>query len=103
VQDTLLATVALLESIGPELGRPYVDTLKGSKFTNMKELRFSAAHGVWRVAFVFDPSRQAILLVVGDKAGVNQGRFYKAMIAKADARYAAHLQRLRALPTRRGH
>jgi hypothetical protein len=97
VQDALLAAVALLENMGPQLGRPHVDTLKGSKYANMKELRFPAAGGVWRVAFAFDPGRQAILLIAGDKAGVNQGRFYKALIAKADARYTAHLRRLRDL------
>jgi hypothetical protein len=48
VQDELLATAKLLEDYGPELGRPHVDTLKGSKHTHMKELRFNAAGGVWR-------------------------------------------------------
>jgi hypothetical protein len=60
----------------------------------MKELRFSAADGVWRVAFAFDPRRQAIVLVAGDKAGVSEARFYKRMIAKADKRFTAHLRRL---------
>jgi len=46
-----------------------VDTLKGSRYANMKELRFSAADGEWRVAFAFDPRRAAILLVAGDKSG----------------------------------
>ncbi|HEX4179995.1 MAG TPA: type II toxin-antitoxin system RelE/ParE family toxin, partial [Caulobacteraceae bacterium] len=72
VQDELLAMTALLETYGPALGRPHVDTLSGSKHANMKELRFKAADGVWRVAFAFDPSRRAILLVAGDKAGVVQ-------------------------------
>lgn len=54
------------------LGRPYVDTLEGSKYPNMKELRFTADDGVWRVAFAFDPQREAIVLVAGDKAGVAQ-------------------------------
>lgn len=73
------------------LGRPHVDTLAGSRFPNMKELRFEAADGVWRVAFAFDPDRPAILLVAGDKSGVAQRRFYRALIAKADKRFAAHL------------
>ena len=103
VQDALLAAVTLLENAGPELGRPFVDTLKGSKYANMKELRFSASRGVWRVAFAFDPSRQAVLLVAGDKTGVSQARFYRSLIAIADARYSAHLQRLRDRLTRRGH
>ena len=103
VQDALLSAVALLESYGPGLGRPYVDTLKESKYANMKELRFQTARGAWRVAFALDPGRQAILPVAGDKAGVNQGRFYKSLIAKADARYAAHLRRPDYLLGRRGH
>ena len=61
----------------------------------MKELRFKAADGVWRVAFAFDPSRQAILLVAGDKAGVAQKRFYTALVRKADARFAKHLKGLK--------
>jgi hypothetical protein len=43
----------------------------------MKELRFDASGGVWRVAFAFDPRRRAILLVAGDKSGVSEKRFYK--------------------------
>jgi len=101
-QDALLAAVNVLESYGPDLGRPFVDTLKGSKYPNMKELRFAAANGAWRVAFAFDPSRQAILLVAGDKAGVSQNRFYRSMIAKADQRYGAHLKRMRDTLTMRG-
>src|SRR5258708_11207472 len=70
VQDELLAHSGLLERCGPQLGRPRVDTLNGSSHANMKELRFDAADGVWRVAFAFDPKRAAILLVAGDKSGV---------------------------------
>ena len=69
VQDELLAQARLLEEFGPTLGRPRVDTLNGSRHANMKELRFNAADGVWRVAFAFDPRRQAILLAAGDKSG----------------------------------
>ena len=61
----------------------------------MKELRFDADDGVWRVAFAFDPTRKAILLVAGDKAGVAQKRFYKALIARADRRFAAHVAMLK--------
>ncbi len=69
VQDELLAHAKLLEQFGPQLGRPHVDTLKGSRHANMKELRFEADRGVWRIAFAFDPQRSAILLVAGDKSG----------------------------------
>ncbi len=94
VQDELAANVQLLKTFGPELGRPYVDTLNGSKHANMKELRFDADNGVWRVAFAFDPGRNAILLVTGDKAGISQKRFYRKLIAKADKRYDNHLKDL---------
>lgn len=60
VQDELLAHITVLETFGPQLGRPRVDTLKGSRHANMKELRFDAADGVWRFAFAFDPRRRAI-------------------------------------------
>ncbi len=69
VQRELLARALLLERFGPQLGRPHVDTLKGSSHANMKELRFDAAGGVWRVAFAFDPKRNAVLLIAGDKSG----------------------------------
>jgi len=62
----------------------------------MKELRFEADGGVWRVAFAFDPKREAILLVAGDKSGDGEKRFYKSLIAKADKRFKAHLDRLNA-------
>jgi len=95
VRLELLAQAKLLEHFGPQLGRPRVDTLKGSKHANMKELRFDADGGVWRVGFAFDPTRQGILLVAGDKSGGSSSRFYKNLIAKSDARFDAHLERLR--------
>ena len=94
LQDELLAHALLLRDFGPGLGRPTVDTLKGSKHTNMKEMRFAWAGEVWRVAFAFDTKRQAILLVGGDKGGADQRRFYKRLIATADARFDGHLASL---------
>lgn len=94
VIDALEEEVRLLEITGPQLGRPQVDTLKASKYSNMKELRFDADKGVWRVAFAFDPDRKAILLVGGNKAGVNQRRFYKQLIRTADERFSDHLEKL---------
>lgn len=91
VQDAILARVLLLEREGPSLGRPHVDTLTGSRHANMKELRCNAAGGVWRIAFAFDPDRQAILLVGGDKSGGSEKRFYKRLIARADERFDRHL------------
>jgi len=94
VQDELLAYAKLLEFQGPHLKRPQADTLNGSSYANMKELRFKVAGGVWRVAFAFDPKRKGILLVAGDKSGTSQKRFYKQLIAKADKRFGEHLSRL---------
>lgn len=95
VQDEMLALAGLLRAEGPHLKRPHADTLGGSVHANMKELRFEAAGGVWRVAYAFDPERSGILLVAGDKAGVSQKRFYKSLIRRADERFGAHLRALK--------
>lgn len=95
VQDELLAHATFLQQSGPTIGRPRVDTLKGSRHANMKELRFDADGGVWRVAFAFDPRRHAILLVAGDKSGIGQKRFYRKLIEKADRRFEVHLARMK--------
>jgi hypothetical protein len=94
VRRELLALARVLQEFGPQLGRPRVDTLNGSRHANMKELRFSAAGGEWRVAFAFDPRRKAILLVAGDKSGGSQRRFYRELVRKADERFYAHLARI---------
>lgn len=88
VQDTLLAHLIPLAEFGPSLGRPLVDRLKGGALTSLKELRFSADGGVWRVAFSFDRNRVAVLLAAGDKQRVNQDRFYKALIKLAEQRFS---------------
>ena len=94
MQDELLAHARLLAEFGPNLGRHTVDTLKGSRHANMKELRFSWTGEIWRVAFAFDPLRQAVMLVGGDKGGADQRRFYKRLIQLADDRYSDHLTTL---------
>jgi hypothetical protein len=96
LQDELLAHAKLLQAFGPNLDRPTVDTLKGSRHTNMKELRFGWRRQAWRVAFAFDPKRRAILLVGGDKGGADQKRFYKQLIGIADRRFDQHLAALTA-------
>lgn len=95
VRTALQVEIEVLEEFGPQLGRPQVDTLNGSLHSNMKELRFNADKGVWRVAFAFDPERKAILLVGGNKAGANQEKFYKKLIKTADARFNEHLESLK--------
>ena len=95
VQNEILANSRLLQQFRPLLKRPRADTLNASPHANMKELRVDAADGVWPVAFAFDPKRKAILLVVGDKSGVSEKKFYKQLIDKADERFDAHLARLK--------
>ncbi len=93
VRTEIFALTRLLQQFGPQVGRPRVDTLNDSRHANMKELRFSAADGEWRVAFAFDTKRKGILLVAGDKSGVSGKRFYREFIRKADNRFDAHLAR----------
>lgn len=80
----------LLSETGPTLGRPHVDTVRGSAYPNMKELRVK--RGQTRVFFAFDPRRVAILLIAGGKAGNN--RFYEELVPRADGLYARHLERI---------
>ena len=96
VQDELLAHANLLKEFGPLLKRPAADTLHGSRHENMKELRFRAADGVWRIAFAFDPEQKAILLTGGDKSGGGEKRFYRQLIKRADARFDRHIDFLKA-------
>ena len=96
VQVEVTAAVEVLRQVGPTLGRPFVDTLSGSKHANMKELRVRISGQVIRIAFAFDPRRSAILLAAGAKQGKNQSRFYRQLLAKADALFDAHLTALRA-------
>jgi hypothetical protein len=88
VQQKICEKVNILD---PLLGRPNVDTLAGSDHKKMKELRFDAAGGVWRVAFAFDHDRRAILLAADDKSGQSEKQFYARLIEKADRRYNRYL------------
>lgn len=90
----IAALAKLLRRFGPQLRRPHCDTLKGSRHANMKELRFTLPDGEWRVAFAFNPVRQAILLVGGSKSGVSEKQFYRDLIRVADERFNAHLKTL---------
>lgn len=92
LQDEILAHVALLRERGPQLGRPYVDTVEGSAYTNMKELRVQFRGDPWRILFAFDPTRTAILLVGGSKRG--DKRWYKKHLPIADERFKQHLRRM---------
>lgn len=77
----------MLAEDGPALGRPLVDTIKGSAFKNMKELRPGSTGATEiRILFAFDPKRQAVLLTAGDKAGAWK-EWYSANIPLADQRF----------------
>ena len=91
VRDELLAAMLALSERGPSLGRPLIDTLNATRMKNLKESRVKADDGVWRFAFAFDPKQRAIVLCGGDKSGVSEARFYKALIKKAEARFATWL------------
>jgi hypothetical protein len=93
-RNEIAAMLDALTRLGPHLGRPVADTLNGSAYPNMKELRGKTAGSVLRVAFAFDPERVAQILCGGDKKGVSQKAFYKKLIAKADRLYAIHLTAL---------
>ena len=91
MQLDVLAALNLLKQEGPQLGRPHVDTLYGSKIPNMKELRVQSNGRPVRGFFVFDPMRKAIVLCAGNKEGADEKRFYKTMIKTAKNEYHRHL------------
>jgi hypothetical protein len=91
--EQVVAALELLAERGPQLGRPLVDSVVGSQHKNMKELRpGSSGESELRVLFAFDPERQAILLVAGDKSG-NWKKWYQVNIPIADDRFTEHLSR----------
>jgi hypothetical protein len=91
----VVAAIDLLEHEGPHLGRPFVDTIRGSNFSNMKELRpGSSGRTEVRILFAFDTERRAILLLGGDKSRA-WARWYRINIPRADALFARHLERHR--------
>ena len=89
IRVKVLAGLSLLEDYGPNLGRPFVDTLQNSKLSNLKELRVQCKRHPVRAFFCFDPERKAIVLCAGDKSGDKQ--FYKQMIPLAEKEYEEYL------------
>ena len=93
--ELVVAALEVLAEQGPSLGRPLADSIVGSTYRNMKELRTgSSGRSEVRILFAFDPARKAILLVAGDKAGSWQ-KWYRTNIPLADERYRQHLDRLK--------
>lgn len=88
-QGSIDAHVRMLEAQGPNLGYPYTSAVNGSRHSHMRELRVQSKGRPIRTFYAFDPRRNAILLIGGDKTG-NQ-RFYEEMIPVADRLYDEHL------------
>jgi hypothetical protein len=84
--------VEALAALGPSLGRPQVDTLKGSRYPNMKELRVQHQGRPYRILFAFDPRRTAYLILGGDNKGDSQ--WYADAIRRAGIIYAKHLEEI---------
>lgn len=93
-RGNVLASLLVLREKGPMLSRPYADTVKGSRHSNMKELRVQSKGDPIRAFFAFDPERKGILLCAGNKTG-NEKRFYDEMIPIADREFTQHLEKLR--------
>ena len=91
-QESVNGYVEMLEGAGPALTRPYADTINGSKYHNMRELRVQHQGRPYRVLYAFDPRRTGVLLIGGDKTG--KIRWYEEFVPKADAIYAHHLREI---------
>jgi len=92
--EALLAAIRVLRAEGPNLGRPLVDRIQGSRHANMKELRpGSTGRTEVRVLFVFERRRRAILLVGGNKSEDWKG-WYKVNVPIADDRFDEHQARI---------
>lgn len=91
-KEDVVVKVEVLKTLGPMLGRPFVDTLKGSRHSNMKELRVVSKGRPYRILFAFDPKRQAVLLTGGNKEG--DVGFYYRMIPTADRLFDEYLAEL---------
>ena len=89
LQEKMLADLGKLKVYGPDLPRPYADTLKGSRYRNMKELRVQFSGKPIRAFYAFDPIRQAIVLCAGAKT--QDKHFYNRMIRIADDEFSAWL------------
>lgn len=91
-QEDILASINLLETLGPRLGFPHSSGINGSKYSHMRELRIQHKGMPYRILYAFDPKRKAILLIGGNKTG--NKRWYKEYIPKADKLYERHLTQL---------
>lgn len=91
IQEDIMAYIGLLEKRGPQLSRPYADTIQGSQFPNMKELRVQSQGNPYRLFFAFNPQREAIILIADNKKGWKDQDFYKKWVPIADQIFATEL------------
>lgn len=91
-QESVAYSVRILQEDGVNLKRPQADTVKGSAYPNMRELRVQHEGRPYRILYAFDPRRVAFLLIGGDKTG--NSRWYRIFVPKADAIYAEHLREI---------
>lgn len=92
-QESLAASVQLLEQRGPNLGFPHSSGINGSRHSHMRELRTQHEGNPYRTLYAFDPRRSAILLIGGDKTG--DDRWYDVHVPIADRLYDEHMEQLR--------
>lgn len=92
-QDSVAASVGLLEEMGVRLSFPHSSGINGSKHTQMRELRVQHKGEPYRILYAFDPRRMAILLIGGNKTGDN--RWYETFVPIADKLYDEHLAQLK--------
>ena len=92
-QESIAASVQLLEELCPHLSFPHSSGAKGSRHSHLRELRTQHEGRPYRTLYAFDPRRSAILLIGGDKTG--DDRWYETNVPLADRIYEEHLDELR--------
>jgi hypothetical protein len=92
-QESIAATVTLLEHYGPNLSFPHCSGINGSQHSHMRELRIQHEGRPYRVLYAFDPRRSSILLIGGDKTG--NKRWYEEYVPIADRLYDEHIKQLK--------
>ncbi|KAE9532892.1 addiction module toxin RelE [Ursidibacter arcticus] len=90
-QIAVTASVTLLERLGINLKYPYSSQIIGSKY-RLRELRIQHKGKPYRILYTFDPRRNAILLIAGNKA--SKKRWYETNVPIAERLYEKHLQQI---------
>lgn len=91
-QIKIVSHIKLIHEFGPSLGRPIVDTVKGSQLKNLKELRLNVDNQVVRIFFIFDVDRKAVLLIGANKKSSGDKHFYPKMLIMSEKIYSNYLK-----------